>query len=141
MMEKYFKRKSEKKLDEIKQKIAKANDAIKILEMERFNESEETFCGNRIISEEEEKSIHIINYHIGVRLSSMNVRVDVHPDSISLGKTYLVTLSEYGINDISSSFIDGNYPRTERGIETFEDAKKIGLTWLKDLIEIDNVDN
>ena len=145
-MEKYFKRKSEKTLARIDQKIQdeeskikKANNNIEALRIKHSNESKEYFNGNHIISEEEDDSSYGIQYHIAIHLSSLNVRVDVHPDSITLGKTYVAILCEYGANDGSLPFIDSKYPCIRKGIGTFEDAKKLGLGWLKDLIEIDNV--
>lgn len=144
-MEEYFKRKSKKKLAKIDQKIENeelkikdASDKIELLRKEYSNKSEETFCGNRIISEEQEDFLYGTQFHMAIHLSSLNVRVDVHPDSITLGKTYVAILCEYGANDGSLPFIDDKYPCIRKGIGTFDDAKKLGLSWLKDLIEIDN---
>lgn len=137
----FFQRKSDKKLASIATKlaaqkaiIAKANKRISTLELQCEKAKTEYFCGFKIVVEFQGEKSYGMNYDMMVDLPSIRMQARVHPNAHEDGRTFVAALEEKGTTGVYPDWYY-KFPRYQKGIATFEEAKEMTLTWLKELIE------
>lgn len=137
----FFQRKSDIKVANINAKlkaqkalITKAYKRISTLESQCEKVNIEYFCGFEIATEFQGKQAYGMNYSVLVDLPLMRIQSRVHPNAHEDGKTFVASIEEKGIVGKKPDWCY-DLPRYQKGIETFEEAKEITLTWLKEIIE------
>lgn len=137
----FFRRKSDV---EIKKQIAKigeheivleeANKRMAVLNTKLENLNTEFFCGREILEEEESKNLYGPCYGLVVQLTNIRMQVVVNPNPNDHGETFVASVEEKKVTIKHPEWYLENYPKSERGIKSFDEAKTIGLTMLFDLL-------
>lgn len=142
-MELLFRRKSDVKIKNTLAKIreqdaiiTKANKRIETLEKRLKKLNVEYFWSKEILEEEEERKSYGLNYSLTVQLTGIIMQSRAYPNAHDDGKTFIATIDDkYCTVHYPDWYQEQRYPKIMRGIKTFEEAKKISLEWMKEVIE------
>lgn len=141
-MEKYFKRKDESRVENLKKQIGAQVEIIQdsrkklaVLEKAKEKSEIEYFCGHKIIQEEILYSEFFgIRYSLIIYLVPLMIKASV-TNRPGNEEEFRASIERIIFREINPTWYENNYPKDTFKISNFEEAKEIALGYMKTLID------
>lgn len=115
--------------------LEKVNEKMTRLKNKLENLNTEYFCGKEILCEKETEELRGRTYKLVIRLPNIRMQALVFPNLSDCKKTFVVRILDQKVTISYPEWYLKNYPKNVYDIKTFEEAKFIALTMLKEIIE------